>query len=170
MIIIPGFLVSLLTFPGVIVHEFAHKLICQLTGTVVHAVKYFQLGNPAGYVIHERPNSIWKHMAIGVGPVLVNTLGGLVVGSLAVLLNAPLISIALAWLGVSIAKHAFPSTGDARSIWDGLRAKDTPLAAKIIGMPLIGLIYLGAIASVFWVDFVFAVIVALVIPRTLFGA
>ncbi len=169
MILVPGFIVNLLTFPGVIVHEFAHKVMCQLTGTVVHAVKYFQIGNPSGYVIHERPDSIWKHMAIGVGPVLVNVVGGFIAGSLAVLSNAPLISIVLTWLGVSIAKHAFPSTEDARSIWDGLRAKATPFAAKIIGVPLVGLIYLGALASVFWIDVIFAGIVAVVIPRALFA-
>lgn len=35
VILIPGFIVAMLTFPGIIVHEFAHKLFCSLTGTRV---------------------------------------------------------------------------------------------------------------------------------------
>ena len=56
--IIPGFLISLVTFPGVIVHELAHVVFCRLTKTPILSVCYFRLGNPAGYVIHERPSSI----------------------------------------------------------------------------------------------------------------
>jgi len=32
---IPGFIITWLTFPGVIIHEFAHKFFCSLTGTKV---------------------------------------------------------------------------------------------------------------------------------------
>ena len=71
--IIPGFIISWLTFPGVIVHELAHKLFCNYTGTPVRQVCYFRLGNPAGFVIHERPTSQWRHILIGIGPLFVTT-------------------------------------------------------------------------------------------------
>ena len=58
MFFIPGQLISLLTFPGVIVHEWAHKLYCNWTGVLVHKVVYFQFANPAGYVLHSEPKNI----------------------------------------------------------------------------------------------------------------
>lgn len=41
--IIPGFLISIATFPGVIVHEAAHQLFCRLTKVAVLDVCYFRL-------------------------------------------------------------------------------------------------------------------------------
>lgn len=34
--LIPGFLISLVTFPGVMVHELAHLVFCKLTNTPVY--------------------------------------------------------------------------------------------------------------------------------------
>ena len=53
MIIIPGFLISLATFPGVIVHEAAHMFFCKLRHVAVFNMCFFRIGNPAGYIIHE---------------------------------------------------------------------------------------------------------------------
>lgn len=53
--IIPGFLISIVTFPGVIVHEMAHQIFCRLCGVAVFDVCYFRFGNPSGYVVHEIP-------------------------------------------------------------------------------------------------------------------
>lgn len=56
MFFIPGELISALTFPGVILHEWAHKLFCKRLGVKVLEVKYFQIGKKvAGYVVHEPP-------------------------------------------------------------------------------------------------------------------
>ena len=54
MIIIPGWLIALVTFPGVIVHEAAHFLFCRLRRVAVFDVCYLRFGNPAGYVIHSK--------------------------------------------------------------------------------------------------------------------
>jgi hypothetical protein len=162
---IPGILIGILTFPGVIVHEFAHVLMCRMTATPVRAVKYFQIASPLGYVLHDQPSSIWKQLLIGVGPVFVNTVAGFLLGAIA--LAAGILGLPLMWLAVSVAKHAFPSTGDARSLWQALRQKDVPLPAKFIGIPLVAAIYAGAFASVFWVDFIYAFFIALILPRGL---
>ena len=42
MFVIPGFIISLVTFPGVIVHELAHQIFCMLMKVPVYDVKYFQ--------------------------------------------------------------------------------------------------------------------------------
>ena len=48
--------------------------------------------------------------------------------------------------------HSFPSTGDAQSIWAALWTPGTPIMARLIGTPVVGLIYLGALGSMLWLD------------------
>ena len=138
---IPGWLISIVTFPGVIVHELAHQLFCRWARVAVFEVKYFQFKNPVGYVIHELTNNPAKNLLIGVGPFIINSL-----------------------LGALIAMHAFPSTGDAKNIWASVTAKETPIGIKIIGIPTVGLIYLGAAGSVLWLDLIYGVAISGAIP------
>ena len=171
---IPGFLITWATFPGVIVHEFGHQALCRLTGTTVLEVCYFRFGNPAGYVIHERPTSIWKHLLIGFGPLIVNSAAGFLLGLVATrrandLDHPGVLGGILIWLAVSVAMHSFPSTGDAKSLWQALWGGDSPLLARIVGTPLVGLIYLGALGSIFWLDLVYGMAVAWWGPRGLLG-
>ncbi len=170
--IVPGFLISILTFPGVIVHELAHALFCRLTGTRVHRICYFRIGNPAGYVIHDIPTSVWKHILIGVGPLFVNTLLGSILGVVAALAHVnvdklTILSGIFLWLAVSIAMHSFPSTGDARSIWKSVWSKRSPVTAKLIGTPLVAIIFLGALGSIFWLDAIYGYGVVMELPKLL---
>src|SRR3954465_3606138 len=73
---IPGILITIITFPGVIVHELAHQLFCRLYRIPVFKVVYFQAKNPAGYVIHEAPSNKWQSVMIGIGPFILNTVLG----------------------------------------------------------------------------------------------
>ena len=168
---IPGFIITWLTFPGVIIHEFAHKFFCSLTGTKVLEVCYFRFGNPAGFVIHEKPATIWQHILIGIGPLFVNTGLGLLIGILAMPLkhSIPPLFFILFWLAISTAMHSFPSTGDAKSIWNAVWDHESPVLAKVVGTPLVGLIFLGAIGSVFWLDLVYGVAVVVFIPEWLYA-
>jgi hypothetical protein len=168
MIIIPGIIITCITFPGVIIHEGAHKLFCDWTKTAVHQVCYFRFGNPAGFVIHDLPSNVWKHILIGVGPLFINSGIGLCIGLLAIPFEPiKVVNGALNWLAVSVAMHSFPSTGDAQSIWQAVWSKEAPIPAKCIGTPLVGLIYLGAIGSVFWLDLVYSCGVVFGIPALL---
>lgn len=169
---IPGFLISILTFPGVIVHELAHQLCCRWYKVPVFNVVYFQMGNPAGYVVHEKPATRWQSIMISTGPFLVNTIVGAIIALPAALPvftfhNGTPLDYFLIYLGVSVAMHAFPSTGDANSIWEALREKDTNLLVKIVGYPIVGLIYLGSIGSFFWLDALYGVGVAIGLPNLL---
>jgi hypothetical protein len=173
MFIIPGFLITWLTFPGVIVHELGHQLMCQLTGTPVREVCYFRFGEPAGYVIHELPTSIWKHLLIGFGPLIVNTTLGFLLGLLATqnehLGSVVLVQLAMWWLAVSVAMHSFPSRGDASSLWQSLWGDQSSTLARVVGIPLVGLIYLGAFGSIFWLDFAYGVVIATWLPSRIVG-
>ena len=168
---IPGFIITWLTFPGVIIHEFAHKFFCSLTGTKVLEVCYFRFGNPAGFVIHEKPATIWHHILIGIGPLFVNTGLGLLIGILAMpfKLSIPPVFFILFWLAISTAMHSFPSTGDAKNIWKAVWDHDAPFSARVVGTPLVGLIYLGAIGSVFWLDLIYGVAVVAFLPEWLYA-
>ncbi len=172
---IPGILISILTFPGIIVHEISHLLCCRMLGIKVHKVCYFRLGNPAGYVAHDLPNAL-QQILIGFGPFFVNTTVGLLLGLTSGIarhrFGVSLISwpmILLPWLTVSVAMHAFPSTGDARSIWRSLWARETSWPVRILGMPLVLAIYAGALASVFWLDVGYGVAVLWLALRIMEG-
>lgn len=170
MFFIPGIVITALTFPGVIIHEFAHLLFCRIYKIPVFKVVYFQLENPAGYVLHETPLNKWHSVMISIGPFIVNTVLGAIIALPAALpifkfgTGEPL-DYVLIYLGVSIAMHAFPSTGDANAIWQTLNEKETPLWIKIIGYPLVGLIYLGSIGSFFWLDLAYGIGVAIGLPK-----
>ena len=58
MFFIPGFVIAIVTFPGVIVHEAGHLFFCKLFELQVYAVCFFRVGNPAGYVVHERTGKL----------------------------------------------------------------------------------------------------------------
>lgn len=178
MFMIPGFLISILTFPGVIVHELAHQLFCRWCRVPVFEVKYFQLKNPCGYVIHEMTADPMKNFLTAMGPFFFNTiLGALIVLPASVEMSySPqnsnitgivlLLDMLLLWLGVSVLMHAFPSTGDAKALYASvLKNPDVPIFAKILVAPFIGLIYIGAFGSVVWLDLVYAVAVTMFVPK-----
>jgi len=170
--IIPGFIITWLTFPGVIIHELAHKLFCHLTGTCVKAVCYFRFGNPAGYVIHDLPSSPWKHLLIGFGPLIVNTVLGLTIALMTLPLKPAVgqtswLFISLMWLAISVAMHSFPSTGDAKSIWNGIWKQPSSIITRFIGTPLVGLIYIGALGSFFWLDLIYGISICVGVPELL---
>lgn len=167
---IPGQIISILTFPGVIVHELAHQLFCRLFRVAVFKVVYFQLGNPAGYVIHEPPRLPLHNLMVAVGPFLINTFVGVMIAFPAALKidqDASFSDLFLFYLGFSIAMHAFPSTGDAASIWKSTFAEDTPAWLKWLTVPVLFLIYAGAIGSVVWLDALYGFAVVVGFPRLL---
>lgn len=179
MLLIPGFLVSLVTFPGVIIHEFAHKLCCDWRGIPTGEVVYFRLGNPAGYVEHAEPERFRDAFVVGVAPFAVNsvlavaTFGALVIlfpsddGMFAEATGA----YVLAWFGFSVGMHAFPSTGDAKNLWTRTRRDWRASPTVVLSLPVIGLIYVANLLSVLWFDVVYAfglyVLVALALGVTL---
>ncbi|MFN3404847.1 MAG: hypothetical protein ACK40G_12180 [Cytophagaceae bacterium] len=166
---IPGIVITIVTFPGVIVHELAHQLFCRWLKIPVFNVCYFQFDNPAGYVIHEIPKNTYHQILVGIGPFIVNTLLGAVIAMPASLAffkfgNPQAMDYILIYLGVSIAMHSFPSTGDAASITEAINGSKNILV-KIVGYPIVGIIYLGALGSVLWLDLIYGIGVAVLLPE-----
>lgn len=174
MFIIPGFLIAILTFPGVIVHEFAHLFFCRLRGVAVFKVCYIRLGNPAGYVVHENTSNFYTTFLVSMGPFFVNTILCLLICIPAYLpikyfnIDHPL-SYLLMWLGISIGMHAIPSNQDAKNIYEQakVKAKERNWLA-ILSFPIIGLIYLFNILRFFWADVIYGVAIGIGIPSLIF--
>lgn len=129
---ISGELVSLLTFPGVMLHEIAHRFMCDLQDVPVYAINYFSAGSKiAGHVVHQPTNSFRKALLIAIAPFIVNSL-------ICILLTVPYgISFHLgthfildshslllwtqgiiAWVGFSAGFHAIPSDQDVKGLVD----------------------------------------------------
>ncbi|MDD4993710.1 MAG: metalloprotease family protein [Paludibacter sp.] len=172
---IPGKIIAIFTFPGIIVHEFAHMIFCKIRKVAVFEVCYFQFDNPQGFVKHERTDNFTTTFLISMGPFLVNTL-------LCLLICIPaylpvkffeidhLFSYFLVWLGVSIGMHAIPSDEDATNIFEQAKVsvKHFNILA-IVSFPIIGLIYLFNALRMIWADLFYGIIIGLGIPSLLFG-
>jgi Putative zincin peptidase len=171
MIIIPGFLIALVTFPGVIVHEAAHLFFCKLRRVAVFDVCYFRIGNPSGYVIHEIPTDFLSSFLIAVGPFIINSL-------LCVVFCFPAfvpvrtfghsdpICYFLIWLGISIGMHAFPSTQDAKVLWNQAKIAAgifNPLA--LLSFPLVVVIYVANGLRFFWLDYLYGFALGFLLPE-----
>lgn len=168
---IPGQLISILTFPGIIFHELGHEWFCRWTGVPVREVCYFRLGNPAGYVIHARPKKFYQAFFIALGPLITGTFIAIPVFVLSkwIALIHPQLELLLVWLGVSIAANAFPSSGDAKNLWQETNRHVRHSFGAVVGYPFVLLMYIADILSVFWFDFFYAGILYSLARTSLFA-
>lgn len=67
-----GLVMHFITIPGSFFHELAHQLACYLVGHRVLEVRYIVRDNPAyaGYVLHQGPPGVARHLLIGIAPLL----------------------------------------------------------------------------------------------------
>jgi hypothetical protein len=167
--IIPGGIISLLTFPGVIIHEYAHLITCNLFKVKVHEVKFFSFkgighSNPfsssaVGWVIHEKPKRFIQSFFISTAPFFINTFLSLL---LFVVMNYfgrtnSLFGLFLGWIATSLAVNAFPSTGDAKVLWyEGSNELKKKNFLVLLVYPIILFIYIANALSVVWFDFIYA--------------
>jgi len=172
MFFIPGVLISIATFPGVIIHELAHQIFCYLCKVPVYEVKYFRLQNPCGYVAHEHIDNPFKNLIVSIGPLIINTLlGAIILFPASIEMTAFSVSndslnMLSYWLGISIIMHAFPSTGDANNLVSSvLHNKDVNIFIKVLTAPFVGLIYIGAVGSMVWLDLGYALLIAYLLPK-----
>lgn len=162
MLFIPGKLIALLTFPGVIVHELGHLFFCRLTNTKVRAYCLYQFDEPAGFVVHEKPKSLFNNFLICFGPFFVNTVlavAVILVGTLFAWLSGVL-GLLFLWLSLSIGMHAFPSKGDGISLYnqtgESIRKGNW---LSVIYLPFVLLVYVASLLSIFWADLLYAIAV-----------
>ena len=175
MFFIPGWLIAILTFPGVIAHEIGHRLFADWAKVPVYKVCYFRVGNPAGYVIHGPVNNLKSSFLISVGPLIVNTLLCAVITFSAVfplyILEAEQYSwvfILLIWVGFSIGMHAFPSNEDMENLVNNVKSAKQGGALLLAAKFFAGLLRLANALRVIWFDAIYAFTVTMLLPW-LFG-
>ncbi len=171
---LPGIVLTGITFPGVMAHELAHELMCRATKTKVLDVCYYRWGNPAGYVLHEKPANVWKSLLISLVPFVFNSTTGFLLGMASAALyrsagHLDFFSISLFYLGVSFAFHAFPSLQDVKAIDDELWKKETSLVAKLVCAPVVFIFGVNAVLNFVVVNMIFGLAVGGILPALLLG-
>ena len=155
------YLYSLLTAPGVVLHELGHAIFCIFAGVKIHQIKLFRFGNPAGFVKHDEPDKFYQSLLISLGPLIVNSLVTLVCFAR---ISSPYLTwqnLLVAWLGIAVGLHAIPSTGDTRTLvqttnrrfWrNPLVALGYPVALALYVLNLLRRVHADAIyvAVLFW--------------------
>lgn len=174
--LISGKVVSMITFPGVIIHEISHRFFCDLAKIPVYEVRYFNLdaGKFAGYVSHGKVNDLKSSFLISIGPLIINSL-------LCMLLTMPLMFpmsilktetinpalLLLAWVGFSIGMHAFPSNEDMDGFRYAVKESKGVGILYLISAPFAWIIKIANALRVVWFDFIYAVLISFIIPTLL---
>lgn len=175
MILLPGPLIAILTFPGVIVHEIGHRIFADWAKIPIYKICYFRIGSPAGYVIHGSPKGLKEAVFVSVGPLIVNTL-------LCALFTFPavfpfyllqstknnFVFIFLAWLGFSIGMHAFPSNQDMNNLVNAVKKTNQDGWFLLIAKFFAKFFMIANGLRFIWFDAIYALGIALLLPW-LFG-
>jgi hypothetical protein len=170
MFFIPGFLIALLTFPGVMVHEAAHRFFCDLARVPVYEACYFRLGNPSGYVIHGQTDRLGANFLISIGPLIVNTILCALISFTPIIAlsldldQMPAIFLLLLWLGISIGMHAFPSGQDAQNFSSAVRTCGHGGFLYGIAKIFELLVRFANVLRIIWFDLIYAIAVAWSLP------
>jgi hypothetical protein len=127
---IPAEFIALATFPGIIIHEIAHRFFCDVFNVDVYHIRYFiPLMQKAGHVVHAPTDNLCHRFFIGAGPLIINSLVCMILtfpaGCIYYLdvefaknssFIVPTLYAILSWIGYSIGIHAMPSDQDVNDL------------------------------------------------------
>ncbi|MEI7620718.1 MAG: hypothetical protein WCJ57_04090 [Candidatus Falkowbacteria bacterium] len=147
---------AILTAPGVVVHELAHALFCLLGGVRIYKINLFQFKKVAGFVVHEEPKGFMSSWLISFGPLIVNSyLAMFFFAQIRPIYN--LWDLLFAYLGVTIALQAIPSTGDAESLLTMANRNFWKNPLVILLYPLVLILYLLNLLKRFYFDWAYTI-------------
>jgi len=168
---IPGWLIALITFPGVVTHEIAHRFFCDLAKVPVYEVRYFGFGDPPAYVIHGPVKELKKAFLISIGPLIINTILCMLLTFTAALsifvlkeTNYGFAFALLIWIGISIGMHAFPSNADAESFVQQVKEAKRNGFLLVISKIFAVLIKIANALRFIWFDAIYAFVVSMILP------
>ncbi|MCL2331429.1 MAG: metalloprotease family protein [Proteobacteria bacterium] len=167
--IIPKEVVGTLTFPGIVVHEWAHKIFCRIFGVRVLSVKYWSPSG--GEVRHEPIKSPRAAFFISFAPLIVNSLVAILCGIGVAAIKyltltghdiglLKIANFALWYLGVTIGMNAFPSDTDTKNVaelMEVFKKRGLRVLAKLLH-------YVFKVLNILrfvWVDFLFGILLVL---------
>lgn len=171
MIFIPGKIISLITFPGVIVHEIAHKFFCDLLNIPVYEASYLPFKKSSGYIKHENIVSVTKALIVTLGPLIINSIlcmfltfsASIPLFILEATLVNPLFYI-IFWFGISIGMHALPSDIDIDSFIESVKGSKGQGIIYYISLPFCYFFRIINALRVIWADLIFAIALTWVLP------
>lgn len=169
LIATPGWVVSLLTFPGVILHELAHKIMCDCFNIEVYEAAYFVPGDEkSGYIQHAPASGPMGAFAVALGPMLINTFACGVFGFIPLFKLIALDSLqppdaldwVLLWASLSFGMHAFPSPEDALMVKAYCNDNNPFWLWKLLGNALFQFSILSHWGKMIWLDVAYALTVS----------
>ena len=146
---------SLITAPGVVIHELGHIIFCLFAGVKIHKIRLFQFGSTAGYVIHDEPTKFYQAFLISFGPLIVNSLLALFCFSKIIPPYLDRHVWVYGWLGIAIGLHAIPSTGDAKSLFHTINGRFWRNPLVMVGYPFVLILYILNFLKTLHIDFVY---------------
>ncbi len=167
-------LLTILTFPGVVLRVAVQLALCRSFKLAIFEVEFLQLKPPFGYVHYERSERFFEEACVTLLPFLVNSALCLLFCGAAFLplwelkIFDPLAYV-FYWLGLSLGMHALPLRGDLRHFWRVTAAaskRGNPLA--ILTFPLLALIRLVDLGRLLLADMAYGVVLGLGVPFALF--
>ncbi len=156
------YLYSILTAPGVAVHELGHAVFCWLAGVKIHKIKLFQLQQVAGYVQHDDPQHFYQHVFISFGPLVVNTFVAMILFAGIKQPWANYHNVLWLWLAVATGLHAIPSSGDASALWTAAKHRFWRNPLVVVTFPLIAALYFLNLLKRWRIHFLYTALLALV--------
>ncbi len=146
---------SIITAPGVMVHELSHAVFCLLAGVKIHKINLFKFGRTAGYVVHDEPEKVHQSFLISFGPLLINSLLALCCFSRIVPPYFVWLNLLYFWLGGAMALHAIPSTADAKALFTATNRRFWKNPLVVIVYPFVIVLYILNFLKRFHLDIVY---------------
>lgn len=167
-------LLTILTFPGVVVRVAVQLALCRSFKLAIFEVRFLQLKPPFGYVHYERSERFVEEACVTLVPFLLNSALCLLFCAAAYLPLWELkvfdpLAYVFYWLGLSLGMHALPLRGDLRHFWRVTVAaakRGNPLA--IVTLPLLAAIRLIDLGRVLLADMAYGVALGLLLPLGVF--
>ncbi len=163
---IPSFLINMVSFPGVIAHEIAHHLFCDIAQVSVRKVVYYQVFSPYGYVDHMEAPDLKSSFLITVGPFMVASLlcAALTFPTFSMLslkdyggaLSGP--PLILFWLGISVGMHAFPGKEELAKFAKQIKTGGGSPPLYLLSRALQIFFVLAKFGSFLWFDAIYAIL------------
>lgn len=168
MSFILGYLVRIVTLPGLVVDAFVNKMVCQIMEIEVSKVNYIAIDPKELPVVHAIPDRYYKVFGLSVLPFFIITTVSILIFYLGFWLvnESPAFIIPL-YLGISIGAHAFPNTTMGSLLW---KSSITEIKSKnylaIIGIPVVIFIYIARILHIFWLDVLYGIVLFFLVYST----
>ena len=171
--------VSMITFPGSIVHAFTRQLFCRMMGVPVYETVYFAVDDPSKYVKRDVLPPGKTFALICLGWLFDVLLGWLLLAPVSLTMFAfgfpglfthsdqwtALPNLLLVWVGFSVLMHSFPSREELQELRGRvLGNKEAPAILRVLAAPFYLVMGIAVWGNVVLLDAFFSVGMMLLLP------